>query len=130
MVAHLAFGEKTDWIARARIILAQGDSVRFRPFDRAGHLEEARVKSLEVLLDEFARLRGENLETLRDWQLGARELALTGEHPEFGRVTLSQLLATWVAHDLDHIVQIARTMARQYREAAGPWTAYLRVIRD
>lgn len=130
VVAHLAFGEKTDWITRARIIMAQGESVRFRPFDRAGHLEEARVKSLEALLDEFARLRGENLAALREWQIGPRELALTGEHPEFGRVTLSQLLATWVAHDLDHLVQISRTMAGQYREAVGPWVAYLRVIRE
>jgi hypothetical protein len=130
VVAHLAFGEKTDWIVRARIILEQGESVRFRPFDRTGHLEEARVKSLDALLDELAALRADNVETLRGWKLGDRELALEGEHPEFGPVTMRQLLATWVVHDLDHIVQISRTMARQYRDATGPWVAYLRVIRE
>jgi hypothetical protein len=88
------------------------------------------VKSLDALLDELAALRADNVETLRGWKLGDRELALEGEHPEFGPVTMRQLLATWVVHDLDHIVQISRTMARQYRDATGPWVAYLRVIRE
>lgn len=130
VVAHLIFGERTDWIPRARIILAQGPSVRFAPFDRSGHFAESRGKSLSDLLDELARLRAENVEILRGWKLTREQLALPGEHPELGRVTLSQLLATWVAHDLDHVVQIARTMAKQYKEAAGPWPAYLRVLRD
>ena len=130
VVAHLIFGERTDWIPRARIILARGPSVRFVPFDRSGHFTESRSKSLTELLDDLARLRAENLEILRGWKLTEKELALPGEHPELGAVTLSQLLATWVAHDLDHVVQIARTMARQYKEATGPWPAYLRVLRD
>ena len=130
VVAHLIFGERTDWIPRARIILARGPSVRFIPFDRAGHISESRAKSLPRLLDDLARLRAENLDILRGWNLTARELALPGEHPELGPVTLGQLLATWVTHDLDHVVQIARTMAKQYKDATGPWPVYIRVLRD
>ncbi|HJR42641.1 MAG TPA: DinB family protein [Gemmatimonadaceae bacterium] len=130
VVAHLIFGERTDWIPRARIILARGPSIRFVPFDRAGHFAESRTKTLRELLDELERLRAENVATLRAWKLSVEELALPGEHPELGPVTLSQLLATWVAHDLDHVVQIARTMAKQYKEATGPWPAYIRVLRD
>jgi len=128
VIGHLIQGERTDWIARARIILAQGADRRFTPFDRFAQFQESQGKTLDTLLDEFASLRAANLDTLRDWQLTDAQLALTGEHPAFGAVTLRQLLATWVAHDLGHIVQISRVMARQYREAIGPWRAYLSVM--
>jgi hypothetical protein len=127
-VGHLIHGERTDWIPRARIILAQGPNRRFEPFDRFAQYRESDGKSAAQLLDEFARLRAENLATLRGWQLSERELALEGEHPELGPVTLRQLLATWVAHDLGHLAQTARVMAKQYREAVGPWRAYLPVL--
>lgn len=127
-VGHLIHGERTDWIPRARIILAQGDDRRFEPYDRFAQVRESQGKALSQLLDEFAQLRAENLETLRGWNLSDRELALEGEHPELGTVTLRQLLATWVAHDLGHVAQTSRVMAKQYREAVGPWRAYLPVL--
>ena len=127
-VGHLIHGERTDWIPRARIILAQGTDRRFEPYDRFAQNRESRGKSLAELLDELARLRAENLATLRDWALSERELALEGEHPALGPVTLRQLLATWVAHDLGHVAQATRVMAKQYREAVGPWRAYLPVL--
>lgn len=128
IVGHLIHGERTDWIPRAKIILDQGPQRRFTPYDRFAQFRESKGKSLEVLLDEFAQLRRDNLTTLRDWQLTDRQLALEGEHPEFGPVTLRQLLATWVAHDLGHIAQTARVMAKQYRDAIGPWRAYLPIM--
>jgi hypothetical protein len=128
IVGHLIHGERTDWIPRAEIILAQGTDRRFTPYDRFAQFGESEGKPLSDLLDEFARLRAENLATLADWKLTGAELALTGEHPEFGSVTLAQLLATWVAHDLGHVAQTARVMAKQYREAVGPWTAYLPIL--
>lgn len=127
-VGHLIHGERSDWIPRARIILAQGANRHFEPYDRFAQVRESQGKSLTELLDEFARLRVENLATLRGWELSEREFALEGEHPELGRVTLRQLLATWVAHDLGHVAQTARVMAKQYREAVGPWRAYLPVL--
>jgi hypothetical protein len=127
-VGHLIHGERTDWIARAQIILAQGPNRRFAPFDRFAQFRESQGKSLTDLLDEFARLRAENLVTLAQWRLTDGHMGLEGEHPAFGTVTLSQLLATWVAHDLGHIAQTARVMAKQYREAIGPWRAYLPVM--
>jgi hypothetical protein len=127
-VGHLIHGERTDWIARARIILEQGDNRRFEPYDRFAQVRESEGKTIAELLDEFARLRAENLATLRGWNLSDRELALEGEHPDLGAVTLRQLLATWVAHDLGHIAQTARVMAKRYREAVGPWRAYLPVL--
>jgi hypothetical protein len=127
-VGHLIHGERTDWIPRARIILAQAPNRRFEPYDRFAQYGESQGKSMADLLDEFARLRAENLATLRGWQLSERELALEGEHPDLGRVTLRQLLATWVAHDLGHLAQTARVLAKQYREAVGPWRAYLPVL--
>jgi hypothetical protein len=128
IMGHLLHGERTDWITRARIILAQGEHRRFEPYDRFAQFRESEGKSLTDLLDEFARVRAENLATLEAWQLSDTQLALEGEHPAFGRVTLRQLLATWVAHDLGHIAQTARVMAKQYREAVGPWRAYLPVM--
>ncbi len=127
-VGHLIHGERTDWIPRARLILEQGPNRRFAPFDRFAQYRESRGKTLAELLDEFALLRGENLSTLRGWNLSEPQLALEGEHPSLGRVTLGQLLATWVAHDLGHLAQTARVMARQYREAVGPWRQYLPVL--
>jgi hypothetical protein len=128
IVGHLIHGERTDWIARAEIILAQGANRRFTPYDRFAQFHESQGKSLAELLDEFARLRAENLATLAGWTLTDAQLGLTGEHPEFGSVTLRQLLATWVAHDLGHIAQTARVMAKQYRDAIGPWRAYLPIV--
>ena len=127
-VGHLIHGERTDWIPRARIILAQGRNRRFEKFDRFAQYRESQGQSLAQLLDEFERLRADNLVTLRGWQLTERELALEGEHPELGPVTLRQLLATWVAYDLGHVAQTARVLAKQYREAVGPWRAYLPVL--
>jgi hypothetical protein len=128
IVGHLIHGERTDWIPRAQIILAQGPQRRFTPYDRFAQFRESQGKSLAQLLDEFAQLRAENLATLAGWQLTDAQLALEGEHPEFGPVTLRQLLATWVGHDLGHIAQTARVMAKQYRETVGPWRAYLPVM--
>jgi hypothetical protein len=128
IVGHLIHGERTDWIPRTQIILAQGENRRFTPFDRFAQLRESEGKSLSGMLGEFDRLRADNLAKLAGWQLGESQLALEGEHPELGTVTLRQLLATWVAHDLGHIAQAARVMAKQYREAVGPWRAYLPVM--
>ena len=127
-VGHLIHGERTDWIPRARIILAQGADRQFESYDRFAQVRESQGKSLAELLDEFVRLRDDNLATLRGWNLSDTELALKGEHPALGVVTLRQLLATWVAHDLGHLAQTARVMAKQYREAVGPWRAYLPVL--
>ena len=128
ILGHLAHGERDDWIPRARIILAQGADRRFEPYDRFAQFRESEGKSLTDLLEEFAELRARNLATLSGWRLTDAQLELTGEHPDFGSVTLRQLLATWVAHDLGHIAQTARVMAKQYREAVGPWRAYLPVM--
>ncbi len=128
VVGHLIHGERTDWIPRARIILEQGESRPFEPFDRFAMLRESRGKSLAELLATFAALREENLRALRSMRLTTEDLERRGRHPELGRVTLGQLLATWVAHDLGHLAQIARTMAKQYAEAVGPWAAYLPVL--
>jgi len=128
ILGHLIHGERTDWIPRARIILDQGPQRRFTPYDRFAQFRESQGKSLADLLDEFARLRAENLAALAGWRLTDAELALEGEHPEFGPVTLRQLLATWVTHDLGHVAQTARVLAKQYREAVGPWRAYLPVL--
>ena len=128
IVGHLIHGERTDWIPRARIILEQGGDRRFTPYDRFAQVRESKGKALGDLLDEFDQLRRENLVTLASWSLDDARLTLTGVHPEFGSVTLRQLLATWVVHDLGHIAQVARVMARQYREAIGPWEAYLPIV--
>jgi len=128
VVGHLIDGEEADWMGRARIILTQGADRRFEPFDRLRHLRVNEGKTLEELLDRFAELRARNLLELKALSPGPAELRLTGEHPEFGSVTLEQLLATWVAHDLGHIAQISRVMAKQYHEALGPWEAYLPVL--
>jgi hypothetical protein len=128
ILGHLVHGEKSDWVGRAEIILAQGADRRFQPFDRTAMFRESQGKTLADLLDEFARLRAENLAKVAAWKLTEEQLALEGQHPAFGAVTLRQLLATWVAHDLGHIAQIGRVMAKQYRDAVGPWRAYLPVM--
>lgn len=128
VIGHLIHGERTDWIPRAEIILAQGASRTFAPYDRFAQFTESQGKSLTALLDEFAALRAANLRKLDEWQLTDAQLSLVGTHPALGAVTLRQLLACWVAHDLGHIVQVARVMAKQYRGEIGPWTAYLSVM--
>jgi hypothetical protein len=127
-LGHLIHGERTDWIPRARIILAQGVTRRFEPYDRFAQSRESAGKTLADLLDEFATLRAANLDTLRSWKLEEAQFSLEGEHPALGRVTLRQLLATWVAHDLGHIAQTTRVMAKRYRDAVGPWREYLPVM--
>jgi DinB superfamily len=128
ILGHLIHGERADWIVRAQIILAQGSDRRFTPFDRAAQFRESEGKSLRDLLDEFAQVRSDNLATLASWHLTESQMSLDGDHPAFGRVTLRQLLSTWVAHDLGHVAQTARVMAKQYRDAVGPWRAYLPVM--
>ncbi len=129
-VGHLIDGEETDWIPRARIILAQapGAGRRFEPYDRFRHRRISAGKSLADLLDRFSSLRADNITTLRGFRLTTAQMALTGEHPELGTVTLAQLLATWVVHDLGHIAQISRVMAKQFGGAVGPWRAYLPIL--
>jgi hypothetical protein len=128
VVAHLIYGERTDWMPRVRMVLQFGEARTFEPFDRAGHAQESQGKSVAQLLDEFARARTESLEQLRALNLRPEDLQRRGRHPAFGPVTLSALLATWAAHDLTHLHQISRVMAHQYREAVGPWSAYLGVL--
>ena len=128
VIGHLIQGERTDWIPRARIILEEGRSRAFEPFDRFAQFRDSEGKSLGDLLDAFERLRAESLATLRGWRLTDAHLALEGEHPAFGAVTLRQLLATWTAHDVSHVAQISRVMAKQYRDAVGPWRAYLPIM--
>jgi hypothetical protein len=129
IIGHLIVGERTDWIPRARIILDHGEARAFHPFDRLAQERESQGKSLEQLLDEFARLRKENIAALRTLNLQSQDLGRRGKHPELGVVTLSQLLATWAAHDLTHLHQISRVMAHQYRDAVGPWSVYLGVLK-
>jgi hypothetical protein len=129
VMGHLIHGERTDWMGRTRILLEHGETRPFDPFDRFAQFRESEGKTLHDLLDEFARLRGQNLEALASLNLADPDLDRRGQHPSFGVVTLRQLLATWVAHDLDHISQIARVLARQYADEVGPWRAYLRIIK-
>lgn len=128
IVGHLIHGERTDWMTRARIILRHGETRPFDPFDRLAQERESQGKSMGELLDEFARLRSENLDDLRAMQLQPEDFERHGRHPALGVVTLSQLLATWAIHDLTHLHQLSRVMAYQYREAVGPWSAYLGVL--
>jgi hypothetical protein len=128
IVGHLVAGERTDWMPRLRIILENGETRPFNPFDRFAQSRESQGKSLEQLLDEFARLRNESLTTLQALNLQPQDFNRRGRHPALGTVTLSQLLATWAVHDLTHLHQLSRVMAYQYREAVGPWSAYLGVL--
>lgn len=129
VVGHLIHGERTDWMPRVEHLLTHGDAVPFPSFDRFAQFEASKGKSLSELLDEFRALRADSLRRLASLGLAAADLDRTGRHPEFGSVTLSQHLATWVVHDLDHLAQIARVMGRQYADAVGPWRQYLRIVR-
>lgn len=130
VVTHLIHGERTDWMPRVHHLRQHGDAVPFPPFDRTAHLSTSADTPLTMLLDEFAQLRAASLEALAVLQLQPGDLAAPGQHPALGPVTLQQLLATWTVHDLDHVVQITRVLARQYTDAVGPWRAYLRVVRE
>ncbi len=130
VVGHFIQGERTDWIPRAGIILKHGPSKPFEPFDRFAQFEASKGKKLRDLLDTFAALRQENIAALRAMNLQPGDFARKGQHPELGKVTLGQLIATWAAHDLDHLNQIVRTLARQYTGDVGPWRAYLGVLGD
>lgn len=128
IIGPLIHAERSDWIVRARIILEQGARRRFEPYDGAAQFRETEGRTLAELLEEFARLRAENVATVSGWRLSDDQLGLQGEHPAFGPVTLRQLLACWVTHDLGHVAQTARVMAKQYREDVGPWRVYLPVL--
>jgi hypothetical protein len=128
VVGHLIHGDRTDWIPRARVILEHGETRPFDKFDRLAQVRESQGKSLSQLLDEFTRVRAEKLTELHGLKLTKQDLERRGSHPSLGAVSLSQLLATWAAHDLTHLHQLSRVMAHQYREAVGPWTRYLGVM--
>jgi hypothetical protein len=130
IVGHLIHGEETDWIPRAKIILEHGEARAFEPFDRVAMFEASKGKSIAELLDTFAVLRKQNLHLLSEMNLTPALLEKRGKHPELGMVTLKQLLATWVVHDLGHVRQVVRVMAKQYRDAVGPWTAYLSILEE
>jgi DinB superfamily len=129
VMGHLIHGEQTDWMPRTRLLMQYGETRAFEPFDMSGHLAVCRGKSMEELLDEFAGLRAGNLADLKAFNLRPDDLERHGRHPALGPVTLSQLLATWAAHDLTHLHQISRIMAHQYREPVGPWSAYMGVMK-
>jgi DinB superfamily len=128
VVGHLVYAERTDWMPRVKMILEFGETRAFEKFDRLGQVKESQGKSLGQLLDEFVRVRAGNLNELRTLNLQNEDFNRRGQHPSLGVVTLSQLLATWAAHDLTHLHQLSRIMAHQYREAVGPWNAYLGVL--
>jgi hypothetical protein len=128
VLGHLVFGEETDWVPRIRIILEHGPRRPFTPFDRTGFRAAYAGVGTAELLDRFASLRGSNLAFVRDLRLTPEKLALPGTHPELGAVTLGQLLSTWAVHDLGHVTQISRVLAKQYRDEVGPWRAYLSIL--
>lgn len=128
IVGHLLHGERTDWIARMEIILSDMPDKRFAPFDRFAQFDESKGKSLEKLLAEFKEERKKSIRTLLSKKIDEQMLSLEGIHPKFGRVTLRQLLSTWVTHDLAHVAQIARVMAKQYKEEVGPWIEFLPIL--
>jgi hypothetical protein len=129
VIGHLIYGEKTDWIPRMEIILSQKADRSFQPFDRFAQLAENTNKTLTQLLEDFKTLRKQNIEQLRSKNLTQDDFALTGKHPAFGEVTLAQLLSTWAVHDLNHISQISRVMAKQYKDEVGPWFEYLGILK-
>ncbi len=129
IVGHLIHGEKTDWIPRAKIILSDSNDKRFKPFDRFAQMESKPDRTIHELLDDFEQHRQQNLAELSSLNINEQTLSLTGIHPEFGEVSLRQLLSTWGVHDLGHIAQINRVIAKQYKTAVGPWGAYLPILR-
>ncbi|MGE0561098.1 MAG: DinB family protein [Flavobacteriales bacterium] len=130
VMGHLVHGEKTDWMARINIILSNQENKTFEPFDRFAQHEDSKGKTINHLLDEFKVLRTQNLATLKSLNIQPTDYQKEGIHPALGTVTLEQLLSVWVAHDLGHIAQISRVMAKQYKNNVGPWKAYLRVVND
>jgi hypothetical protein len=130
IVGHLIHGEKTDWIPRMEIILSDGPEKTFQPFDRFAQFRESQNRTMPQLLEEFTELRVKNVAILRSKNISDKLLNKTGVHPKFGEVTLSQLLATWAVHDLNHIGQMARVMAKQYASEVGPWTEFLRILKS
>ena len=128
VIGHLIHGERTDWLPRVRIILEHGEARAFDRFDRFAQFAASKGRTLASLLDEFADLRQRSLRELANLRLTDADLDRRGRHPDLGVVTMRQLLATWVAHDLDHVMQISRVLARQYADEVGPWRAYLRII--
>jgi hypothetical protein len=130
VVGHLIDGEETDWMPRARIILARSTNPRFDVYDRFRHRTRNADRTLASLLEEFATLRAQNLRLLQSWNLSDADLDQPGIHPTFGRVTLRQLFAAWVVHDLGHIAQVVRVMAKQYKEEVGPWVPFMPVLTD
>lgn len=130
IVGHLIHGERTDWMQRLDIILSDSGNKTFVPFDRFAQFRDSQGKTLDMLLGEFEALRWQNLDVLRDKQLGPADYARKAMHPSLGEVTLSQLLSTWIAHDLGHLAQIGRVMAKQYKKEIGPWIAYMPVMWD
>ena len=129
VIGHLIHGEKTDWMERAEIILSENEDKTFKKFDRFAQFEESKGKSLSQLLEEFKIVRKKNIQLILSKNIPTESLIRKGSHPAFGEVTLSQLLATWAVHDLNHLAQIARVMAKQYKEAVGPWEEYLRILK-
>ena len=130
VMGHLIHGDKTDWIARLEICLTDGPNKTFAKFDRFAQFEESKGKTLDDLLTELKVVRAHNLAILRSKKLTPADYERTAIHPAFGEVKLSQLLSTWVAHDMDHIFQISRVMAKQYKDEVGPWVEYLRILRS
>ena len=128
IVGHLLHGEEGNWIARAQMILEDGEGRPFAPFNRTAMFTKYDGYSLDQLLDAFAEARSRNLETLRALDITPEKLGLTGTHPALGKVTLSQLLSAWTVHDLNHMGQIVEVMAQQYADAVGPWKAYLAIL--
>jgi hypothetical protein len=130
VVGHLIHGENTDWIQRMEIILNETGDKQFKPFDRFAQFHECKGKSLNDLLAEFKKIRSKNIAIVRSWNLKETDFSKKGIHPAFGEVSLSQLLATWTAHDLGHLAQVARVMAKRYKEEVGPWLEYLRILKE
>lgn len=128
VLGHLVHGEKTDWIPRISIILSDAEDKTFEPYDRFAQFEMSKEKTLKELLIDFETLRKDNINYLKTRNLSEKKLALVGNHPELGPVTISQLLAAWVVHDLGHIAQVSRVMAKQYEEEVGPWPKYLTIL--
>ncbi len=128
VVGHLIHAEETNWIPRAKMILEHGEAQTFPPFNRFAMFELYRTQTMKELLAIFADWRARNLATLKGWKLSEAQLDLTGTHPDLGQVTLRQLLATWVVHDLNHVGQIVAAMSKSYTEAVGPWRQFLGIL--
>ncbi len=130
VIGHLIHGEKTDWLTRAELILSDDVEKKFQPFDRFAQFENSKGKTLKQLLDDFKEVRNANIKRLKSLNITERDLEKTGVHPTFGEVILYQLLSTWVVHDLDHISQIARVLAKQYKNEVGPWIEFLKILKQ